>query len=210
MMPAYQSRPHRDANLKIANHSARPLRDFQNSHLASNGTCAALASRRGVSLIEVIVYVAIFAVLSALTVNILLSISQALTAIRVTRAFNGTAAVAMERMIREIRQARDIVEGESTLGASPGVLTLDTYVDPGGNTKIKRKFSISGGALTLQEGSNPSIPFTAGVTIANLTFWSTGAPSSQAVRVELALTAGSGKYMKQQTFYGTAVLRGSY
>ncbi len=140
-------------------------------------------TRRGFSLIEVVVYVAIFAVLSALTVNILLSFSQELAAIRVTRALNANAVVAMERIIREIRQAKDIVESESTLGSSPGALTLDTYVQPGGEAAIKRKFSAAGGSLALQEGSSPSMPLTAGVTVTNLTFWSTVQPNVYYVRV---------------------------
>lgn len=128
--------------------------------------------REGFSLIEIVVYVAILTVLSALAVNILLAVSTALNSIRVTRSLNHTASVAMERMIREIRQAKDIVESESALGSSPGVLTLDTFAEPGGEATIKRKFSAAGGTLSLQEGSNPSVPLTAGVTITNLIFWS--------------------------------------
>lgn len=164
--------------------------------------------RRGFSLIEVIVYIAILAVLSTFAVNTLLLIHSSLAEIRVTRALNASAAVAVERMIRVIRDGRSVNIGASTFGSSPGVLALTGSESPA----LTHRFSVSGKALLLESGSNPAVRLTpSGVLVENLVFrLVTASTTSQAIKVELTLAASTGKATTTQNFYGTAVLRNSY
>lgn len=162
----------------------------------------------GFTLIEILVYIAILAVLSVAAVNMLLLVSSSLAEIRVTRSINAAAASSLERIIRQIRDADAVNVGSSTLGSSPGVLSLSGSESP----VLIHRFSVSGGTLFFQSGSNTPIGLTAsGLTVTNLVFrLITTSTTSQAVKVELTLAASTGKATTTQNFYGTAVLRNSY
>ena len=160
-------------------------------------------SGSGFSLIEVVVYVAILAVISVVAVNTLLLIHRALAEIRTTRAMNATAAVAMERMVRTIRDAKSVT---SILGTTL-VLTGSEA------TPITYTFDVDANTLRLDSGSGPVALTPPGVTVSGLTVQKidlTTGGKSEAVKVVLTLQASSGKTMKTQSFYGTAVLRNSY
>ena len=162
----------------------------------------------GFTLIEIIVYIAILAVVSVLAVNMLLEIQLSLGEIRVTRNLSAAASVAMERMARTIRDAKSVNAGASTFNASPGVLTLTGSETPAQT----HRFLVSGGALMADGGSPPSDTLTpSGVLITNLVFrLITPSATSTAVKIEMTIAATSGRATTTQNFYDTVILRNSY
>lgn len=164
--------------------------------------------RPGLSLIEIIVYIAILAVLSTIALNTLLLIHSSLAEIRVMRSLNAAAAVAMERTTRTIRDAKAVNISGSTLGASPGLLSLT------GSESAPRTYVFSrdaANALTLDSGSGPAALTPTGIAVTKLVFHLIAAGSTtQAVKVELTLSAATRRTVTEQNFFNTAVLRGSY
>lgn len=159
---------------------------------------------RGFSLIETVVYIAILAVISVIAVNTLLLIHSSLAEIRATRVLNAAAAVAMERTIRTIRDAKAVNVSASTLDSSPGLLSL-TGSEP---TPLTYVFSRDANGALILNGSALTPP---GVMVMNLIFRRIVAGTiSEAIKVELTVAASSGRATTTQNFYGTAVLRNSY
>lgn len=73
---------------------------------------------------EVLIYVTLFAMIFAFVVSVLLSMSTAHIEAQRFRSVTSAANVSMERMVREIRDADEIVVNESTFDQSPGALKV--------------------------------------------------------------------------------------
>jgi hypothetical protein len=166
----------------------------------------------GFSLIEIVIYSAILAVITVFSINMILITNTAFGKARTSRNVNGQAVAAMERIIREVRLANDIDTSGSTFDVHPGVLTLNTVVSASDSTATTRKFFLQGNDLMLQEGVSAAVLLTSGVEVTNLIFWdiNSASSSSRATRTELTITGGVGRFGSAAKLYGTAVLRGSY
>lgn len=157
--------------------------------------------KTGFTLIEMLVYVAIAAGVLAASVNSISILMKSFNNARVTSKINNSAEAAMERMTREIRNAR-AVNASSILGSSPGRLKLDTYDAFGAATTIE--FYLNNGILTVAEGGGAGNPLTlGGVSVSNLVFRQiTNSIISKAIKVEATING--------KNFYDTAILRNSY
>ena len=168
--------------------------------------------KKGLSLIEIILYVALLGLLLVAVVNLTLTITTVYAKARVVRAVNQQAVAGMERMVRSIQLAYRVDTSQSILSIHPGRLVIDTIITPTSIATTSRRFLLSGNTLALEEGVAPAVALTNGVQITNLVFHNidTGSSGRKAVRIEMTASAGQGKLQTAQTFYGTAVLRGSY
>lgn len=165
--------------------------------------------RRGYTLLEAIIYIAILAVLSVIFVNLLLTMVRTYTEFQLARDIASSASLGLERMTREIREASNVDLGLSALGAHPGRLVLNTTDDSGSPTTID--FYLSAGTLMVKEGSGVAASLTtARVNIDNLLFRQINTANSSAIKVELTLSSARGALVRTEKFYNTAVLRGSY
>ncbi|MFH1170149.1 MAG: type II secretion system protein [Candidatus Vogelbacteria bacterium] len=162
----------------------------------------------GYTLVEAIIYIAILAVLAVTFVSLLFTMVRAYTEFQLERSLTSSASLGLERLVRETRQAKNI-DPASTLGSSPGRLLLNTTDEAGAATT--RDFYLSLDTLMVKEGSGAAASTTAqNVTVDNLIFRQINTPNSQAVKIEMTLTAKRGTAFRTQKFYSTAVLRGSY
>lgn len=167
--------------------------------------------KKGISLIEIVVYVSLFTVISVVAVSILLSTANLFMRSRVKRTVTRQGTGAMERIIREVRLSYDVDTAASTFDVHPGSLTIRTLTSPGGSATTTRRFFIQNNALMLQEGVSPSRALTSKVRITGLIFRNiVSSTISRAIKTELIIEGGSGQFNTQEKFYGTAVLRGSY
>ena len=126
--------------------------------------------KKGISLIEAILYVAIFAVISVIVINMLLATVNAFGRARVSRNVNEQGIVALERMLREVRLAKAVNTATSVLDANPGTLALTTFVDHASSAITTRRFFLQGSNLVMEDGLAPAVALTSGVTITNLVF----------------------------------------
>lgn len=159
---------------------------------------------RGYTLLEIVIYVSILAVIAVLVVGSVLSIYQAFAKIRVERKLVLNGDVALETMVRSVRSATSSNAAISVFGSSPGVLQVNA-----GNSK--EKFSLSGTILQTQKGTGPAENLTSSdVEVTSLIFYATSTDDSKMITIRMSLRAGGGVFQKTKNFYGSAVMRGAY
>src|SRR5690349_6811929 len=97
---------------------------------------------RGLSIVEALFYIAILLLLVSVTIGTLLSLSNIYRNLQSLEAVNEGAQSSLERMIREIRGAVSVDTLQSTLGANPSDLYLNSVDQNGASTT--REFFLSG------------------------------------------------------------------
>ncbi|MEK7649633.1 MAG: hypothetical protein AAB367_01555 [Patescibacteria group bacterium] len=167
------------------------------------------SGQAGSTLFEVLVYVAIFVLMSIAVARGFGQAGSLFTVSRNERRASSVAQVTLDRIVREIRLACDV---ESV---TPTSIQLRSYSDfePATGQACNTSKTIS---LASQRISLNGVPLTplGGVSINALQFQSVVMPAnfagSQAVRVGISVIAGSGSGQISRMYYATAVLRQSY
>lgn len=163
---------------------------------------------KGFSLIEMLVYISILAIMTVAIITVTLSQSQAYADFKVTRNVYTSASASLERMVREIRAADNIIIGSSLFGSHPGILTLQKTGVSGIETV---QFYLEGGALKVQENSDPEGSLTRKeVSVTNLVFRQVVSTASEGVRIEMTLSSIQGNSSKTEQFSTFVIMRNSY
>ena len=167
--------------------------------------------KKGISLLETIIYIAILAVMVAVVVNTVLITTTAFGKSRVKRNVAVQGGAALERILREVRLANNVDVAGSVLGVHPGRLRLDTTVSSSDETPTTREVFLTSSTIMMLTSGSSDAALTADAEITNLVFYFIeAAETSEAVRVEMTITGSVGQTTTSQNFYGTAVLRRSY
>ncbi len=162
----------------------------------------------GFTLVEMVIYLGFFAVLSILSIQGTIIAMKSFYSLRLTQSVNQSASVALERLSREILVAYDIDELQSTFGVSPGRLMLNTKTDAGALTT--REFYVTGNQLSVKEGGvDRGSLMTKNVILSNLVFRQSTTTESLSVKIEMTLRDNRAVPPKDIKFYNTIVLRGS-
>lgn len=161
---------------------------------------------RGYTLIEIIVYIAIFGIVALVVINGIIVSMRTFVAARENRILARTSVDMMERMSREIRAATSIEPLSSTLDMSPGTLGVYTIEDED-TTLIE--FDLDNGSLILSEDSAEIGSLsTDNITVTSLVFREITTTQGTAVRIEMTIESSiTGKSID---LYNTVGLRGSY
>ena len=166
-------------------------------------------SKKGFSLIEMLIYIAVVSLMMILLVNTVLSIINAYSDLRLARNIETSATVSFDRMIREIRGAKSVDMINTTFGVNPGRLVLNTTDSSGANTTID--FYVDSNLLKVKEGGVYIGPLTSSTTIiTNLTYTLLSTTTSKAVKIDMGLSSTRKSTTKTGTFHDTVILRGSY
>jgi len=167
---------------------------------------------KGITLIEMLVYVTLLSFISFFMVLSIFRILDSYNGYRVNRYINVSGVTAMERIVREIRLADDIL-GATVFDTNPGVLSLNT-IDPGTEAATTIEFSVSSDQLMVNEGAGTPVALTStGLEVTNLVFREVAPatnPHSKAIKIELELRGQRGNHDKSIKFYNTVLLRRSY
>lgn len=161
-------------------------------------------NNRGFTLVEVMVYLAILVIVSSVSVATLISYQDVIAEQKVKRLLTSNAQSVLERATREIRNADALDQFGSTLGTGSDVIDLTNIGDD-------VVISASGGAISIAVGSAPAVLLTDDeVNVDNFTaeFFDNGV--TEFVSLAITLSATSSQRASTETFYGGAVLRGSY
>lgn len=163
-----------------------------------------LKMQKGFTLVEMLVYIAIFMIVSTASVTFLLSLSEFVDQYKVETALYRSGTNVMEQIILSIRQA-DQVDTINTIEDLPasGKLTVE-------NAATTTTFEINGMDLELTiDGVNLGDMTYDSVTVDGFTVYHYPLSTGDFVRVRLELTATIGSVTKSITLYGGASVRGS-
>lgn len=157
-------------------------------------------SSRGFTLVEMIVYVAILALVSAVSVQLIFSLNDMIAKYRAQQLVFRSATTALERVLYDVRDAESVSSYSYT---SPGSLTLS-----GGSDTMA--YGTVSDVLRVTQGGVDLGPLTEdGVVVGELRFYAYSDVTDM-VRVKMTLSATVGKSTVTRTFYAGGVLRGSY
>lgn len=170
-----------------------------------SGNSNKITCTKGFSIVEVLVYLAIFMVVSTTSVTFLLSLNKFIDQYRIETMLYRSSTSVMEQILLTIRQA-DSVDLSNTVLDTPAAGQL-TLVNKDNTTEIK----LSGGALNLtingvEYGDLTGDP----VMVDGFTIYDYPVTAGEMVRVKLELTATlNATTQKSITLYGGAVVRGA-
>lgn len=160
----------------------------------------------GFSLIEIIIYVALLAVLIGAITWSIGSILHTYNRMKDTRAVLNSAMASMDRMTREIRNSKSVDLANTATSTPNGYLTLNDFDSSGSSTIIK--FYLSDGRIYVDQAGTQLGPLTLENTyVSSLIFRYFTSASSTGVKIEMAIQSSS---TPANNFYDSAVLRGSY
>ncbi len=163
----------------------------------------------GVTLIEMILYVVLLTFVMAVIVQMLVSISGVYRNIKITRELESSGTIAMEQMLREIRNASSVEVTDSVLGIHPG--TIAVWGIDENHISYEMIFDTASGVLQVSKDGGAPVALTSSpVSATYLLFTHLTSPNSEGVRIELEMSGTAGATVKSERFYGFAVLRGSY
>lgn len=165
--------------------------------------------KKGFSLVEMMVYISILTLLVGVLVSSLRAIVVTYRHIKVMRTIETSALTTLERITREIKNGESITAAQSVFGTASSSITI-----VGKNTLEAAKTSyiyVQNGVIKIREDGVEKGQLTSSSTqVTNFTLRLIDQSDSDAVKIEISLQAGTGDFIKNETFYSTAVLRGSY
>ncbi|MEK7066024.1 MAG: hypothetical protein AAB965_00440 [Patescibacteria group bacterium] len=160
--------------------------------------------KNGFSLVETMIYIAILLSVLILFVNLLIPISNSYITIRMIRKLDSAAVSSMDRMTREIRNASSI-NIASILGVEPSKLVLDN------SDATQSSFPIIDNQLHIEiDGVDNGSLLPSGITVPSLNIRRVLTGHSAGVRIEMTLEDRGGSFTRDQKYYSTVILRGSY
>jgi len=161
-------------------------------------------NKKGFSIVEIMVYLAIFTALSILVINSFIVILSSFNTTNMNRKLLESGVVSMERISREIRQAES-VDASSTQTMlvlnshdNSGTDMIIKFIDENGELNLYKDNTLQGNLL----GDN--------LSVTNLVFNRITTTVSQAVKIKMTLQYSGGHKTKIENFYDTVILRGSY
>lgn len=160
--------------------------------------------QKGFTLVEVLIYLAIFTVVSTASVGFLISLDEFVDQYKIETVLYRSGTNAMEQIVLSIRQA-DSVDLLNTVEDLPltGKLTVDTVAT---TTTI----SLDSGELELEiNGEELGDMTNSLVTVDGFTVYYYPLTEGEFVRVKLELSATVNSVSKSITLYGGAVVRGA-
>ncbi|TSC83490.1 MAG: hypothetical protein G01um101417_541, partial [Parcubacteria group bacterium Gr01-1014_17] len=164
---------------------------------------------QGFSLVELLVYLAVFATALVLIVGTALGLSRAYGGVANLSRIERDGSAVLERITREARGAKTVNVSASVLGANPSKLAIDTTDDAGAARTVE--FFVSGSALRIKENGMDGGALTGSrVSVSSFVARRIATGKSEAVKIELSLQSGTGVASTTKKFYTTTVFRNSY
>lgn len=159
--------------------------------------------KSGFSLVEMIVYVALFALILLSVINIVLSFSRSYQQLASMRMAEHTGVIAMERLARDIHEASSVDTVNSVLGTSFGTLVV-------ANGATSTRFYVSSGELRVSVNGSDIGPLSVSSgKLTSLVFRHIISPVNQAVKIDMTVQGVTGQASTTKTFHSTVILKNS-
>lgn len=166
---------------------------------------SSIVNKSGFTLVEVLIYIFIFILVSGATLGLLFSMNELFVQYKLKQDLISSGTTAMERILLEIREADTIILAESTLASSTvGVIALENNSDTikiqkNGNQLEIYKNNVFDGLLNKTT-----------VSVIGTTFYHYQLNGVDLVRVKLDLQASGGNQVEVWSVTSGAIIRGSY
>lgn len=164
-------------------------------------------ARSGFTLVELVLYLAIAAVVLSVTSATFVLVLESRTKDETIAVVDQEGTQAMQMMTRAARSAQTVSPGSP--GATSSMLTL-TLATSSRNPTV---FNLATGTIRISEAAGPFVPITSNrVFVSSLLFQNlSAANTSGTVRMQFTLDASSSlggyPYSYRKTFYGSGTLR---
>ncbi len=163
----------------------------------------------GYSIIEMLVYIAIFSAMSIVVIESIVVVIRSFETTRADRDLLESGHVSMEHMSREIRQAKSITVSGSVLNTNPGTVSL-SGLDSSNNPRTVI-FVLENSTIDMYENGELVGPIlNANISAQSLVFRRIATPEGEAVKVEMMVSNTSQATPLSANFYDTIILRGEY
>jgi len=161
--------------------------------------------QQGFSLVEVLVYIFIFTLVSAGALGLLFSLNDLFVQYKLKQSLFSSGTAMMERLLLEVRESDSLVIAQSQLASSTaGVITLEKYTNLTKVEKVGDELYLSFNDVL--EGSLHA----SDVEIIGATFYHYEYGGVEMVRIRLDLRATAGSQVEEWSVTGGAIIRGSY
>lgn len=161
--------------------------------------------RRGFSLVEMLIYIAIVSATFVLVINVSLTLSRSYSSLKNSKSVQNAVSFGLERIVHEIRNAVSVDTSASLLNVPQGKLRLITS-----STGSTVDFYLSSSTIYMNRDGVFQGPLTTSdVSVTRLIFTRLSTTTSQAVKIEMGIQSTS-TTVKNESFYDTVVLRGGY
>lgn len=199
-------------NTKLRKYPRGGLDDF--SYFRRNSYFVAkLGNSKGITLVEMVVYVALLGMISVFVVNFLIQIVNTYERARAEREVLSNARLLMERISETIVESREVYAPASRFNDNQGQLSLvSSATTTPEHASIFVDFWVDNGRFwTRREGAGSEALSAATVRVTRFRleriFQALGL---EAVRVTLQVDFANAKFPTQATLNSTAALRGNY
>jgi type II secretory pathway pseudopilin PulG len=170
-----------------------------------------MIKRRGYTLVELLVYIALFSVVSIVVILSVGKLVQVYGRVRIERRVSLAAETAMERIAREVRTARFL---DTATGSTLVVRACTDPSDAACASSVVRTFALASNAISFTDSINGTFTLTpADVRVTQLSFVADPMVSgvrSRAVHITMKIESGTSNYLVQRSFQSFVILRGSY
>jgi type II secretory pathway pseudopilin PulG len=157
----------------------------------------------GFTLIEMLIYIALLVVIFLLVINTVMSFTRSYRELSALRAADQGGSDALERIVREIRDATGVDTTQSVLGTTTGTLFLV-------NNATTTKFYLQNNTVHLTVNGTYVGPLTGSSTsVTSLIFYFLSTTTTEAVKIDMTVQGKSGQTTKTKNFHTTTVLRSS-
>ena len=159
----------------------------------------------GYSLIELVIYIALFAVLSVVLVKSLVTVMRTYGTSKRYRALQNNGELVMERITRELREGTTA----TTSSCATTIGTLSIASTDASSTSHTNAFAVQNGIVQLTtDGGTANNISTSEVSATALTFCPITTATTTAVKVTLTLNTLANSNSTSASFYSTIILRG--
>lgn len=159
----------------------------------------------GFTLVEILVYIAIFILITTSAIGLLFSLSDLFTQYKLKQSLLESGTNIMERLFVEIREADSIVLTESEIASSTaGALALDKGTETIKFIKVGNNLESSKDNVFLGNLNNSN------VSILGATFYYYEHNGVELIRVKLDLRSTLGLQTEEWSVNGGAIIRSSY
>ncbi|MES2623480.1 MAG: prepilin-type N-terminal cleavage/methylation domain-containing protein [Patescibacteria group bacterium] len=164
-------------------------------------------NRKGFSLVEIVIYFSMLAVLTIVVISSLMSLFKSYSVIKLQQDIEASAIQVLDKMTRDIRDADGVVSAQSSFGVPEGSVALTITTDS--VTDTYRYYVASSSVKVSKNGTYIGDLTQSSVTVNSLTAYEILGTSTHAIKLELNLQATPryGTSTISENFYTTVQLR---